>query len=654
VLNAQAAGAVAVLIFSQPGAPALLAPSGLGNTGIPAALISASSAGFLKNYWSAHSGTVVTLDPTPAETTPATADVVASFSSRGPNIGDSGIKPDLVAPGAAIYTAGQNYDLNGDLYSANRYVGVDGTSFAAAIAAGAAALVKQAHPAYSTGQIKSALTNTASSGVMDFDVNGNLVPARSVAVGGGKLNIGSAVASTLTIVPATISFGTLRGALPTRSVVITNTGTTATTVQLAVAQRDPDSKASVSATPSTLSLAPGASSSVNITLTGAVPAPGSYEGVIAVDGGAVPVRIPYLYLVGDGKPFNLIPLIGRNFVTEAGTAVDVGFRVLDRYGVPVNNMPVRFAPPASVYAATAVTDPLGIAEAYMNTGASGDQTFSADLLNNAATVKFDGRVRARPQINNNGVVDAASFLTPKGFAPGSYLTLFGTGLSESYELTHMPFLPLSLAGVSVSFDAPASNIHVPGRLHFVSGGQINVQIPWELAGAGTAVMKVTLSNSSSKNVRADNSSLGTFQSQTFTIPIADYSPAFFEYRDAASGQTLALAEDEQYALISSANPVERGHTIQFFVNGLGPVAPGTQPASGEPAPGAEPLATTTTTPSVTIGGQPAAVSFSGLAPFLVGVYQVNAMVPETVSPGLQSAVLSIGGATAKSTLVPVR
>jgi uncharacterized protein (TIGR03437 family) len=596
----------------------------------------------------------VTLDPTPVETTPATADVVAFFSSRGPNIGDSGIKPDLVAPGATIYTAGQNYDPNGDLYSGNRYVGVDGTSFAVAIVAGAAALVKQAHPGYSTGQIKSALTNTASSAVTDFDVNGNLITARSVAVGGGKLDAGAALASTLTVVPATVSFGVVSGALPTRSVVITNTGATAATVQLAVTPRDPDSKASVSLTPSTLNLAAGASGSVTVALTGSIPAPGSYEGAITVDGGAVPVRVPYLYLVGDGKPSNLIPLIGRNFVTEAGASVDLAFRVVDRYGVPVNNMPVRFAPAASVYGATAATDQLGIAEAYMNTAASGSQTFSADLLNNAGTIKFDGRVRARPQISDDGVVDAASFVTPKGFAPGSYLTIFGTGLSETYELTHTPSLPLSLAGVSVSFDAPASDIHVPGRLHFVSAGQINVQIPWELAGAGTAVMKVTLSNSSSKNVRADNSSLGTFQSQTFTIPIAEYAPAFFEYRDAASGQTFVLAEDEQYGLVSSANPVERGHYVQFFVNGLGPVAAGTQPASGAAASGVEPLATTTTTPSVTIGGQPAAVSFSGLAPFLVGVYQVNAMVPQTVSAGLQPVELSIGGVTAKSTLVPVQ
>lgn len=85
----------------------------------------------------------------------------------------------------------------------------------------------------------------------------------------------------------------------------------------------------------------------------------------------------------------------------------------------------------------------------------------------------------------------------------------------------------------MSFDVPADNIHVPGRLYFVSSGQIDVQIPWELAGASSAV---TISNSDSKNVRPDNVNLGTYQSQTITLPNANYSPALFEYVDAATSQ----------------------------------------------------------------------------------------------------------------------
>jgi len=59
------------------------------------------------------------------------------------------LKPDLVAAGSGsssyngMYLATQNYDTNSFLFSTSRYVGIAGTSFAAPIVAGAAALVKQ-------------------------------------------------------------------------------------------------------------------------------------------------------------------------------------------------------------------------------------------------------------------------------------------------------------------------------------------------------------------------------------------------------------------------------------------------------------------------------------------------------------------------------
>jgi len=269
VLNAQAAGAAAVVSFNPSDGAGLFPPTGLSDIAIPSALVSYASGAFLKTYLAAHPGAVVTLDPGTAEAIPATADTVSSFSSRGPN----------------------------DLYSASRYIGVDGTSFAAALAAGGAALVRQADPGYSSGQIKSALTHTAASGITDFDANGDPFRARSIAVGGGKLNVGSAVASTLTMVPATVSFLAVNsmmladGVLATRSVVITNTGSTSATLQLTVQQRDPDGKASVSVNPATLPLTAGQSASVTLTLSGQ-PLPGIYEGRIAIAGGAVPVQIP--------------------------------------------------------------------------------------------------------------------------------------------------------------------------------------------------------------------------------------------------------------------------------------------------------------------------------------------------------------------------
>jgi minor extracellular serine protease Vpr len=168
----------------------------------------------------------------------------------------------------------------------------------------------------------------------------------------------------------------------------------------------------------------------------------------------------------------------------------------------------------------------------------------------------------------------------------------------------------------------------------VSDGQVNVQVPWELQGLNTVKVKV---------------SIGNAQTAVVDLPLAPYSPALFEYTDA--GNRLAAALDENNHVVGSGNPVQRGHVLQLYVNGLGPVD--NQPASGEIATG-QPLSTTRVQPSVTIGGQPATVSFSGLAPFTVGLYQVNVTVPQSAGTGMQPVVITAGTVTSKPSNVFVQ
>ena len=75
--------------------------------------------------------------------------------------------------------------------------------------------------------------------------------------------------------------------------------------------------------------------------------------------------------------------------------------------------------------------------------------------------------------------------------------------------------------------------------------------------------------------------------------------------------------------------------------------------SGQPSP-ASPLPQTTTTPTVTIGGVNAPVGFSGLAPGIVGLYQVNVTLPASVPSGNQPIVLSIGGQSTAAAILPVK
>jgi subtilisin family serine protease len=85
--------------------------------------------------------------------TGAPADSLASFSSRGPQRGNSALKPDLVAPGLDLRSA--------SVGSGTAAVAMSGTSTAAPQVAGAAALLRQLHHDWTPEQIKAALMNTA-------------------------------------------------------------------------------------------------------------------------------------------------------------------------------------------------------------------------------------------------------------------------------------------------------------------------------------------------------------------------------------------------------------------------------------------------------------------------------------------------------------
>jgi hypothetical protein len=106
----------------------------------------------------------------------ANAPVMASFSSRGPNQGDSNVlKPDLTAPGVDVIAAvssqltiaQRDAVANGTLVPPPEWASYQGTSMASPHVAGIALLLKQAHPTWSPAAIKSALMTTAYSTLND-------------------------------------------------------------------------------------------------------------------------------------------------------------------------------------------------------------------------------------------------------------------------------------------------------------------------------------------------------------------------------------------------------------------------------------------------------------------------------------------------------
>jgi len=231
-----------------------------------------------------------------------------------------------------------------------------------------------------------------------------------------------------------------------------------------------------------------------------------------------------------------------------------------------------------------------------------------------------------PSLNAGGVVNAASFTSP--VAPGSIASAFGDFfLSLPIVATQSP-LPTNITGASLQF---AGGTLAP--LFFVSSGQINFQVPWEMS-----------SQSESLTVAVDGQT-----SAPQTIPLAPFAPAIFTTNSQGSGQGAIL--DASYRLVDASNPATAGSTILIFCTGLGQVT--NQPPAGSPAP-LSPLSWSGA-PTVTIGGVPANVSFSGLAPGYVGLYQVNAQVPAGLAANdAVPVVLHMGGNTSNAATIAVQ
>jgi uncharacterized protein (TIGR03437 family) len=615
---AQTAGAVGAIVYLDSGDDILSTTLAADTTGIPAALVGNTDGMALRNV----SGSV-TLDATytPVETQ---GNVVWPASSRGPSVGDFGnvktnvVKPEVATVGANIYTAAQRLDPSGDGYNASGYTSVTGTSYAAGVVAGAAALVKQKNPKWTPAQIKSALVNTAGQDVLD---NGATASVRSV--GAGRLNAGAAVGATFTVSPSTISFGAITSATVSTSqnLVITNASSSTTMFSFSVDQsRSPDSNASVKVSSSTgFGVGPGGAGSVTVTLSGNRPNPGSYEGFIVIQGGGQTLRVPYLYVVGDGIPADVFAIGDGSFTGGVSdTDWEIDMRAVDQYGAPVVGVPARFTIVSGGGTfgdfADAQTFQLGNAAALVNLGPNvGDNVFRGTVGGPAGPfVEFTGLARQYPVISPAGVVNAATF--QPGAAAGSYISIYGSDLVTATQVESTPYLPVTLSAFSVTFDA--DGISLPGRLHFVSPDHINAQIPWEFQGKTSVRMKVW-SDSLASNV--------------ITLPLQQYAPGIF-------AQTHA-----DFSAITQASPAKVGETLLLFCNGLGPVT-GT-PASGEPTTG---LPTTLVAPTVTVGGKAAQVIFSGMTPGVVGLYQVNATLAPGTPSGQQPIVVSIGGVDSKA------
>ncbi|HLK63714.1 MAG TPA: hypothetical protein VKU19_09755 [Bryobacteraceae bacterium] len=229
-----------------------------------------------------------------------------------------------------------------------------------------------------------------------------------------------------------------------------------------------------------------------------------------------------------------------------------------------------------------------------------------------------------PVIEANGVVDGAAFL-PGKIAPGSWFTIKGTKLSDGkYQAAAVP-LPQQLGGTVVTVNGQIA------RLSYVDTGQINAEMPPDMP-VGPASVVVTNKAGSSGAA---------------TVQIVPAMPEIFQY----SGNRAVAQNVPDYSLNSPDNPISAGGSLVVYFTGGGLV-------NGDRRIGI-PASLTTQMPlrlatTVMVGSQQAQLVFSGLTPGAIGLYQVNATVPASLSPGEYPVTITVGGVTSSTAVISVK
>jgi uncharacterized protein (TIGR03437 family) len=233
------------------------------------------------------------------------------------------------------------------------------------------------------------------------------------------------------------------------------------------------------------------------------------------------------------------------------------------------------------------------------------------------------------------IFNAASYQPGNTIALGSFVSIFGTNLSNGSGAPTTQPLPTSFQGTQVFLGGVA----LP--LQFAGPNQINALIP----------ANVAVDSQQPLIVQRDLT-----QAAPINVVIADSQPGIYTANQQGTGQGAVLTIDNALAAPTGAfpgsHPASQGSVIQVFCTGLGAVS--NPPPAGAVAPDS-PLSYTVATVTATIAGINAPVIFSGLAPRFIGLYQVNVTLPPGApSAGAVPLVISVGGAVSNTATIAIQ
>jgi uncharacterized protein (TIGR03437 family) len=253
--------------------------------------------------------------------------------------------------------------------------------------------------------------------------------------------------------------------------------------------------------------------------------------------------------------------------------------------------------------------------------------------NNVGTVfslALSSTTSPAPVISASGIVNGASFVGG-GVVPGELATVFGSNLTSANGINLTSGLPLPTGFLKSSVIVNGQPVPLFAVDNVNGQQQINFQVPWEVASGANATLAVENNGVTSANI---------------SVPVLAAQPGIFNY--GSGGKTFGAILHANFQLADTGHPAKPAETVLIYCTGLGAVM--SPPADGAAGNGQS----TATAATVTMGGANAMVSFSGLAPGFVGLYQVNAEVPAGLSAGNQAVVVTLAGASSNSVLLPVQ
>lgn len=266
-------------------------------------------------------------------------------------------------------------------------------------------------------------------------------------------------------------------------------------------------------------------------------------------------------------------------------------------------------------------------------GNGGDRIYTTSLKISQAPAL------ATPVLQSDGAVSAQAFGGSRTISPGTWMELFGANMTNvTREWATWDFTganaPTSLEGVTVTIGGKDAFVR------FVSPRQVNVQVPDGIGvGPVTVVVKNEAGNSSAATLTAAARSPGVLSPPSFLINNRQLAVALLP------DNTTFVARAGEIAGITS-RPARVGETITLYMIGGGATTPAV--AAGTVAPGLAALAS----PVVRFGDAPATVSYAGLAPGAVGLYQFNVVVPNVAAGDVRLSI-SIDGVTVAQELTTV-